>query len=160
VSVEPLEPSSHLRQRHGPLVRTRQRIRQAVVCDVGANPPVRAGSRRVTEGIDHLALAQCTDLVVHQVEHPIGMVCPVGLRFLFRLEFPAAIAHQDCSIVLPGRLQSQVIVDSTVSQNHSTGVRFALQIGPAAGGKGRGVQTQLTGRQHGRKGGRRGDRER
>ena len=91
-SVEPLQARRQFGKLRRAIQRTLQRIGQLVIRDVGADAPVGTLARSRHEGVDDLALAQRTHLVVDQVQNPVGMPRPVRLRRFLFLGLAAGIA--------------------------------------------------------------------
>src|SRR5262249_41067613 len=100
-------------QRRG--VRTWQRVRQAVVGDVGSDSPVRSLPHAELGALDRLPLPQCPYLAIDDVEDALALVKPIELRPWLCPNVATAIADQDRLVALPGCLKAEVVVDAAVT---------------------------------------------
>ena len=132
-------------------MRTRQRIGKAVVADVGPDAPVGSLPDTGLERVDRLPLAQRAHLVVHQIQHAIGMARPIGLGLLLRPELPSRIADEHRLVLLPGGFEPHVVVHTAIGQDDTTGERLALEIETGARREAGRIEPQLERGEHRRK---------
>src|SRR4051812_13101282 len=75
-----LQSSRGISQQHRLVNGTWERVRQAVIGNVGPDAPVRSFAQPDLERSDHPTLAKGAHLIVHQLENSVGMTRPVGVR--------------------------------------------------------------------------------
>ena len=71
------------------------------------------------------------DLVVDQLDHPLAQTRPVMVNVGLFQERCAGIAHKKCAISLVGGFQSQVVIDTAISQCRLCRIRGYLKINDA-----------------------------
>ena len=80
------------------------------------------------------------------------MARPVALGLLLRLELAAAIADEHRLIALPRGLETEIVVDPAVREEHVRGEGLALEIMTRIGGECIGVEPHFERREHRREG--------
>src|SRR5262249_5707121 len=112
----------------GDLPRTFQSVRELVVTDVRADAPVGALARPASVGFDQHPLAQAPHLVIDQVNYAARVSHPIAGGLLLRRQLRAGVADEYGLIALEDRLQTEVVVDAAVAEDHVRCERWMIQV--------------------------------
>jgi hypothetical protein len=80
-----------------------------------------------------LTLAQCTNLVVNNLKDANHLLTPVVRRIRIRHEVTSTIANKNGPIPLPGRLDTEIVIHSTIGESQLISEFRAHQIVPRIG---------------------------
>jgi hypothetical protein len=89
--------------------------------------------RRRLESFNYLTLAQCTNLVVNNLKDANHLLTPVVRRIRIRHEVTSTIANKNGPIPLPGRLDTEIVIHSTIGESQLISEFRAHQIVPRIG---------------------------